>query len=77
MISDFLMPVDQRHAKNAYTIQKGSTYQKGQKEPKRAQECQREPKSAQECPAEINSDFLIPVDQCNAKNAYTIQKGSS
>ncbi len=45
--------------------------------PKGAEKSPRVPKGAYECPAEMNSDFLIPVDHCLSKNAYTTQKGCS
>ena len=76
MNRDFQTSANQCDVKNAETLQKGSSYQKAPKGPKRAQKGPKEPQSTQECPTEINDDFLTPDDQSYVQNAETSQKDS-
>ena len=76
MNRDFLTSANQCDVKNAETLQKGSSYQKAPKEPKREQKGPIGPQSTQECPTEISDDFLTPADQFYVQNAETSQKDS-
>jgi hypothetical protein len=84
MNSDFLTPSSNVNLKDCLNCSKGLFItkgpKKGPKEAKRAQNTQKWqkwPKGVQECLTEMNSDFLIPPNNVNAKNAETIQRGSS
>ena len=69
-------PADQSYVQNAETFQTGSSYQKGTKEPKRAQKgtdrpsrAKQWPERVQECLKEMNGDLLTPSTKVIVTNA--------